>query len=57
MRDDDTVVPSAAHYNQHAARTVEEIRRTIAEALGGKPSKSMPVQAVSLKAAPLASAE
>lgn len=57
VRDDDTVVPFAAHYNQHAARTIAEIRRAVAEALSGNPPTSMPVPAVSLKAAPLASAE
>jgi len=57
VRDDDTVVPFAAHYNQHAARTIAEIRHVVAEALSSDPPKPMPVPAVSLDAAPLAPAE
>jgi len=57
VRDDDTVVPSAAHYNQYAARTLAEIRHVAAEALSSDPPKPMPVPAVSLDAAPLAPAE
>ncbi|MDI3342065.1 MAG: hypothetical protein QJR03_16205 [Sphaerobacter sp.] len=58
VRDDGTVDPLRRPlYDQHAGRTVAEIRRAVAEALSSKPPKAMSVPAVSLADAPLALAQ